>query len=413
MSSAQHCQRMRDFYPASTDQRLRIAGMTITQISQLLPAGPFYVYSRAVIEQKIAQCRTYLPAQIKLHYAVKANPYVPLVHAMRHWVDGFDVASAGELLLALQTGMPTSEISFAGPAKTDAELRVAVRAGVQIHIESLLELERVETIGVSLGVRPQVLLRVNPDFSLKASGMQMAGGAKPFGIDLAQVLALLPDLAQRAIDFWGVHIYCGSQNLNASAIAQMHDLTFELITKLKALCPLPIRKVNIGGGFGVPYFAHESALDLPVVGAHLHQLCERYAAQLADTELVIELGRYLVAEAGVYACQIQDIKVSAGKTFWCCQGGLHHHLANSGNFGQVLRKNYPVAVADRYLQSEAENAVTVVGPLCTPLDIVAEQLPLPPAQVGDWIVVFQSGAYGASASPQAFLGHPAVHEILL
>jgi len=413
MSSAEHCQRMRDFYPASTDYRLRIAGMTIEQISQLLPAGPFYVYSREVIAQKIALCRMHLPRQMKLHYAVKANPYLPLVHAMARQVDGFDVASVGELRMALQTGIAASDISFAGPAKTDVELKVALRAGVQLHVESVHELRRIEDLGRELGVCPQVLLRVNPDFSLKSSGMQMAGGAKPFGIDLDQVLALLPELSMRAIDFYGFHIYCGSQNLHASAIAQMHDLTFELIAQLKAVCPLPVRKVNIGGGFGVPYFAHESALDLSAVGTHLHQLYERYAAQLADTQLVVELGRYLVAEAGVYACQIQDIKVSAGKTFWCCQGGLHHHLANSGNFGQVLRKNYPVALADQYLQPDGELVVSVVGPLCTPLDIVADQMPLPPAQVGDWLVVFQSGAYGASASPQAFLGHPQVHEILL
>jgi diaminopimelate decarboxylase len=170
--------------------------------------------------------------------------------------------------------------------------------------------------------------------------------------------------------------------------------------------------INLGGGLGIPYFAGEKRLDVATVGASLTALTEQYQAELDGIELVIELGRFLVAEAGLYACKVLDKKQSRGTTYLVCNGGLHHHLSNSGNFGQVIRKNYPVAIANRMAQSETE-LVTIVGPLCTPLDIVADRMELPKADVGDWVVVYQSGAYGATASPQDFLGHPAVAEILL
>ena len=170
--------------------------------------------------------------------------------------------------------------------------------------------------------------------------------------------------------------------------------------------------INLGGGFGIPYFSGERRLALTPVGQSLQLLLQQYQVALADIELVIELGRYLVAEAGVYVCQVLDKKVSRGTTYLVCNGGLHHHLANSGNFGQVIRKNYPVAIGNKLSATEQEQ-VTIVGPLCTPLDIIADKVLLPITEPGDWVVVYQSGAYGPTASPQQFLGHPAVVEVLL
>ncbi|MEH8018973.1 pyridoxal-dependent decarboxylase, exosortase A system-associated [Rheinheimera muenzenbergensis] len=394
------------------DNQLMLGGYRLEQIGAMLGKSVFYAYDRSVITKQVQRFRAVIPAGIKLHYAIKANPYWPVVQHLRSQVDGFDVASQKEMLLALQAGMPVTDISFAGPGKTDAELLSAITAGVTLNVESAGELKRIVKLGEKTKLTPQVALRINPAFELKASGMKMAGGAKPFGIDEEQAFELLADIGAMAVKLRGFHIFCGSQNLKPEALIEAHQHTFALAAKLVAACPYRPNLINLGGGFGVPYFAGEKRLELAAVGQSLRQLLTQYDAELKDIELVIELGRYLVAEAGVYACQVVDKKVSRGSTYLVCNGGLHHHLANSGNFGQVIRKNYPVAIGNR-LSSDTTEQVTIVGPLCTPLDILADKVSLPVADVGDWVVVYQSGAYGPTASPQDFLGHPAVAEILL
>ena len=173
-----------------------------------------------------------------------------------------------------------------------------------------------------------------------------------------------------------------------------------------------MRSLNLGGGFGIPYFPGEQALDIAPIGANLAALAERARTDFPQAELIIELGRYLVGEAGIYVTRIVDRKVSRGQTFLVTDGGLHQHLSASGNFGQVIRKNYPVAIGNKMLGQNRET-VSIVGPLCTPLDLLAERMELPIADIGDLVVIFQSGAYGLTASPQAFLGHPAGVEVLV
>lgn len=397
---------------AQHENQLLVGGFSLSAISQLLGKAVFYAYDRKIIQQQVARFRQHIPERIKLHYAVKANPYWPVVQFLKPLVDGFDVASQQEMLLAMQTGMPVTDISFAGPGKGDAELLSAIAAGVTLNVESPGELTRICKLGQQTNQVPQVALRVNPAFELKASGMKMAGGAKPFGIDEEQVLQLLPQIAKMPVKLRGFHIFCGSQNLKAEALIDAHQHTFALAAKLVAACPYRPEMINLGGGFGIPYFSGERRLDLAPVGLSLQKLLQQYHSELAGIALVIELGRFLVAEAGVYACQVLDKKVSRGTTYLVCNGGLHHHLANSGNFGQVIRKNYPVAIGNKLAAEEME-VVTIVGPLCTPLDILAEKMLLPKAEVGDWVVVYQSGAYGPTASPQDFLGHPAVVEVLV
>lgn len=394
------------------DNQLILAGHRLDQLSAMLDKTVFYAYDRRVITKQVQRFRAIIPPRIKLHYAIKANPYWPVIQHLRSLVDGFDVASQKEMLLALQAGMPVADISFAGPGKTDAELLSAITAGVTLNVESAGELTRIVQLGRSAERTPQVALRINPAFELKASGMKMAGGAKPFGIDEEQAFELLADIGNMAVKLRGFHIFCGSQNLKPDALIEAHQHTFALAAKLVAASPYRPDLINLGGGFGVPYFAGEKRLDLAPVGQSLQQLLAQYDSALQDIELVIELGRYLVAEAGVYACQVVDKKVSRGTTYLVCNGGLHHHLANSGNFGQVIRKNYPVAIGNR-LSAEVTEQVTIVGPLCTPLDILADKVTLPKADVGDWVVVYQSGAYGPTASPQDFLGHPNVAELLV
>ena len=240
----------------------------------------------------------------------------------------------------------------------------------------------------------------------------MGGGPKQFGVDAERVPEMLARIGSLNLDFQGFHIFSGSQNLRADAIKEAQQKTIELALRLAEHAPAPVRVLNIGGGFGIPYFPGERPLDIVAVGANLAQLPGGMKERLPQARVVIELGRYLVGEAGIYVCRVIDRKVSRGHVFLVTDGGLHHHLAASGNFGQVIRKNYPVVVGNRVAGSERET-VSVVGPLCTPLDLLADGMEMAKADVGDLIVVFQSGAYGLTASPTAFLSHPAPAEILV
>ncbi|HRY15379.1 MAG: pyridoxal-dependent decarboxylase, exosortase A system-associated [Candidatus Competibacteraceae bacterium] len=394
------------------DNCLHIGGMPLTQLAARIGQTPFYAYDRRLLDERVTLLRSRLPSAIELHYAVKANPMPAVVQHLAGLVDGLDVASLGELSVALDTGMDPAEISFAGPGKRLPELTAAIAAGITINLESAGELENVARLGHALGRQPRVAVRVNPDFELKASGMKMSGGPKPFGVDAEQVPTLLRRIGQLDLNFRGFHIFSGSQNLRAEALIDAHDRTFELALRLAADAPAPVRMLNIGGGFGIPYFPGDTPLDLEPVAANLNHWLPKVKEELPEAHVVLELGRYLVGEAGIYVAEVIDRKVSRGHTFLVTNGGLHHHLAASGNFGQVVRKNYPVVVGNRVVGDERE-VVSVVGPLCTPLDILADRMELAKAGVGDLIVVFQSGAYGLTASPARFLSHPACVEVLV
>ncbi|MEN3111597.1 pyridoxal-dependent decarboxylase, exosortase A system-associated [Uliginosibacterium paludis] len=394
------------------DGELMLAGIPLTQLTEQLGQTPFYAYDRGVIDRRVAELRSALPPAIKLHYAIKANPMPALVSHLARQLDGLDVASGGELEVALASGSNPQEISFAGPGKREAELEAAVRAGVLLNVESFREVEHLSGISQRLGLAARVAVRVNPDFELKSSGMKMGGGPKPFGVDAEDVPRLLRRIGELGLAFEGFHLFAGSQNLRAEAIVEAQQLSFDLALRLAASAPAPVRCLNLGGGFGVPYFPGELPLDLAPIGENLAVLASRAAGELPQASLVIELGRYLVAEAGIYVCRVLDRKISRGQVFLVCDGGLHHHLAASGNFGQLIRKNYPVIIGNKATPAETEIA-SVVGPLCTPLDILADRMTLAIAEPGDLVVVFQSGAYGRSASPAGFLGHPAAAEILL
>ena len=397
---------------SSKDDCLQIGGMSLTRLVQRVGRTPFYAYDRQRITDRVALLRQHLPAEIHLHYAMKANPMPAVVQHMAGLVDGLDVASVGEMKIALDTPMPPCQVSFAGPGKTNQELSCAIAAGIVVNLESEQEMERIASLGDHLGIRPKVAVRVNPDFELKSSSMKMGGGAKPFGVDAERVPAMLARMARLELDFEGFHIFSGSQNLKVAAIQESHEKTLQLGIALARHAPGPVRLLNIGGGFGVPYFPGDEPLDVAAVGENLQRLLPEARRQLPDARVVIELGRYLIAEAGIYVCRILERKESRGQIFLVTDGGLHHHLAASGNFGQVIRKNYPVIVGNKIDGVERE-VVSVVGPLCTPLDLLADRMEMSKVEAGDLIVILQSGAYGLTASPTAFLSHPPPAEVLV
>lgn len=391
---------------------LAIGGQTASELVKQAGTTPLFVYSKAHLDSRIAELRSALPIRIGLNYAIKANPHPDVISHMAPLVDGFDIASSGELAMLEAAGIDPSRVSFAGPGKRDEELEAAISAGVTLNCESEGEAQRSLAIGQRIGKTPKIAIRVNPDFELKGSGMKMGGGAKPFGVDADRVPALARALIAEGAEWRGLHIFTGSQALNAEAIVETQGNVLKLADEISHNIGAALPKLNMGGGFGIPYFPGDEPLDLTAVGTGLSGLVKDIPDSLRDTELCLELGRYLVGEAGVYLCRVIDRKVSHGVTYLVTDGGLHHQLAASGNFGTVVRRNYPVAIATRY-DTEADDVVNVVGCLCTPLDRLADKALLPNAQVGDLVAVFCAGAYGATASPAAFLGHGPAAEILV
>lgn len=391
---------------------LCIGGMTASALVDQAGDTPLFIYSAKHMRGRVSALRAAMPDRLAIHYAMKANPFVPLLAHMNAMVDGFDVASGGELELALVAGVDPHRISFAGPGKRDREIERAISVGVTLNSESANEVDRAIAIGERLGIAPRLAVRVNPSFHLKGSGMKMGGGAKQFGVDAERV----PDLVRRIIAagaHWrGFHIYAGSQALNADAIIDMQRQTLALVAELTHAIGAPPPCVNLGGGFGIPYFPGDEPLDIQAVGAALGDAFDALPEWLVSTDFCIELGRYLVGEAGVYLTRIVDRKISHGEIFLITDGGLHHQLAASGNFGTVIRRNYPVAIATQY-GAEPQEIASIVGCLCTPLDKLSDQAHLPRTDVGDLVAIFSAGAYGASASPANFLGQGPAKEMLV
>lgn len=390
---------------------LAIGGRTATDLAT---AGtPVFAYDRALIDTRLAELRAAMPSRLAIHYAMKANPFPALLQYMGGLVDGFDVASAGEMRLALDAGMGAERISFAGPGKDEGELEAAIAAGVTLNTESGGEIRRALAIGERLGIAPLLAIRVNPSFDIKGSGMKMGGGAKPFGVDADLVPRLVQEIVAGGAQWRGFHIYAGSQALDADAVIATQAATLELAGALAEKAGVGVPHCNLGGGFGIPYFPGDTPLDIVRVGDALGKALAALPDRLAETRFAIELGRFLVGEAGVYLTRVVDVKESQGEIFAVTDGGLHHQLAASGNFGTVVRRNYPVAIANRFDDASIEREQTVVGRLCTPLDLLANKVALPEIRAGDLVAIFCAGAYGASASPSAFLGHGPAREILV
>jgi diaminopimelate decarboxylase len=402
-----------DHFP-SCNGDLLIGGVTAGTLAEQF-GTPLFVYDQSIMERKWKVLRSIFPG-FDIHYSVKANPNLNVLAFFLAQGAGLEIASAGELYQAREAGCPAHRMVFAGPGKTPAEIHHALCDGVgELHAESLVELEKIATVAEHLGQRAPVAVRINPEADVQGGAMRMGGKPAPFGIDeelLDSALDVL--LSRHSLEFRGIHLFAGTQILDAQVLLAQYRKGVEVAKRVVARTGKPLHSLDFGGGLGVPYFSNEHPLNAEELSAGVAELEETIASDpdFAGTRRVIEPGRYLIAEAGVYLSRVLDVKQSRGKKFAILDGGMNHHLAASGNLGQTIKRNFPIAVANKRDEPEGD-PIEIVGPLCTPLDTLGRAVTLPTVEVGDLIAVFQSGAYARTASPLGFLSHPSPPEVMV
>jgi diaminopimelate decarboxylase len=393
---------------------LQIGGVPVSKLAEEF-GTPLFAYDESVMQRKWDVLRSTFSPRFEIYYSVKANPNLNILAFFLAQGAGLEIASAGELYQAREAGCAPERLLFAGPGKTPAELRLALTQGVgEIHAESMLELRRIAYIATSLHLRAPVAMRVNPEADAQGGAMRMGGKPAPFGIDEESLdTALDFALSQPSIEFRGIHLFAGTQILDSEVLLAQYRKGVQIAKRVAGRLRKPLHSLDFGGGLGVPYFPHEQPLDMTLLRAGLAEVEREIAADpdFAGTRLVIEPGRFLIAEAGVYLTRVLDVKTSRGKKFVILDGGMNHHLAASGNLGQTIKRNFPIAVATKWGDPD-EESVEVVGPLCTPLDTLGRAVAVPRVEVGDLIAVFQSGAYARAASPLGFLSHPSPPEVM-
>jgi diaminopimelate decarboxylase len=400
-------------YWKSKNGELLIGGAPVSSIVARY-STPIFLYERATLDRKYTALRRALPERFSIFYSVKANPNPALMGFFLERGCGLEIASAGEFQLAQRAGCAPKHLLLAGPGKTESELELVIANGIgEIHAESMEEVERVSTLSRKLGVRTRVALRVNPVEDVQGGAIQMGGKPSPFGVDEESLEPLL----RRFVDdpqlvFQGIHLFVGTQILDHHVLMAQYRKGLDIARRAAVTLDMPIRTLDFGGGLGIPYFSGESELDLDELQASLRVLMAeiKHEACFANTNFIVEPGRFLVGEAGIYVARINDIKKSRGKTYLILDGGMNHHLAASGNLGQVIKRNFPIAVLNRF-DAPPTAVFDIVGPLCTPLDMLGRGVRLPQVQIGDLVGIFQSGAYARTASPLGFLCHPTPAEV--
>lgn len=394
-------------YYGESDGELTISGIKVSQLTKRF-GTPLYVYDLSVVEKKFRTVKEALDG-FDIFYSIKANPNLHVIKRLVRLGAGLEIASAGELFLAKKTGVSPANIIFAGPGKTDTELREAVISGIYaVNVESLAELRRLESIGDELQKDVGVALRINTRGTAESAPEKMVGGSSKFGFDEEKVVAELRSIALNRCKVLGIHVYTGSGVLNAQELLEAFKRTLQLACNLSRELRFPLRFIDFGGGFGVPYSEDEEPLDLAAYAAGvksaLKEASERY--DLSNTRLAFELGRYLVAESGIYLTKIIDIKESRGTTYAITDGGMNHQVRPV-----FMKTEHPVAIATA-LGSKGRRA-NIAGPLCTPIDVLASGIEIGSAGVGDIVAVFNSGAYGYSMSMLHFLSHPLPAEVVI
>lgn len=404
---------VRAYWKSNPQGELLVGGLPVSALAAR-HGTPLFIYDQNIVQQKYLALRNPLPKRFSVSYSVKANPNPAFLKFFLEKGCGLEIASAGEFYQAKNAGCSPANIVFAGPGKSEWELEMVMAARIgEIHVESELEIERISGISRKLGIRTPVAVRVNPTEEGQGGAMRMGGKPAPFGVDEERLPALLDGIAKDEwLEFRGIHLFVGTQILDHELLLAQYRKAIEIGRRAAAQMDGPLATLDFGGGLGIPYFSGDAELDLA-------RVCEDLAALMAEvgnedafrhTKFMVEPGRFLVGESGIYVARINDVKTSRGKKFFILDGGMNHHLAASGNLGQVIKRNLPMAVLNR-MHSSAMETVDVVGPLCTPLDVIGRSVQLAQAKVGDLLGVFQSGAYARSASPLAFLSHATPPEV--
>ena len=411
--STNQVQALIDKHFGAANGHLQIQGRDIAELADTY-GTPFYIYDAAVIKRQLCLLRETLPERFSVSYSIKANPAERVLKFLLANGCGLEIASLGEYKRAIAADCAGDNILFAGPGKTETELAGVLFQGIgEVHAESLTEIKRLQKISQELGKITAVALRINPSYEAQGGAMRMGGKPAPFGLDEDYLEAALDLVASSEhLTFQGIHLFVGTQVLDFEVLLSQYRKGIDIARRAARHLNSPIHTLDFGGGLGIPYFAHERPLDMDCLRAGLAELMAEIESEacFADTQFLVEPGRFLVGECGLYVTRVNDIKVSKGKTFVIVDGGMHHHLAASGNLGQVIKRNYPVATLNK-LNGEPAQAADVVGPLCTPLDAIARNIALPEVEIGDLMGVFQSGAYARTASPLGFLSHPTPPEV--
>lgn len=389
-----------------------IAGHSIEMLAARAKGEAFYAYDVSKIQTRIRELREYLPNGVSLYFSPKVNPFEPLLHAISGLVDGFDMASGSELSAVLNTQISPENCLLTGPGKIFTEMRAAVAAGVIVNVESREQLLQTLTIARGLNIQPRLAFRINPRFLVSSMGLGRYAQS-PFGIEPEELPSLLKTALKEGASIEGFHGFFGSQFHDVRELAQIQKQLFLYSQELANGVCLPRFFVNLGGGFPVGFFEGDPNFDLPEMGKEMQVWIDEHLPSDGRVSLIIELGRYLVAEAGYYVSQIIDVKTIGDEKFAILQGGLNHNMLATGVFGQGKSSNSRVFLSGQNLESRPICSTSIVGPLCTSVDRFATDVLLPDPQIGDHIVIEHCGAYGPSFSPTGFLGHSPAQEILV
>ena len=397
---------------ASNDGQLLIGGIPAEELVAEAGGTPLFAYDNEIVGAQVARFKGAMADGIALHYSVTANPYEPLLEFLGRYVDGFRIASEGELKRLQTAGLAGIPINFAGPGKRDSELEAAVRARATISVESEREAARTIRAAENVGIRPRISVRVTPPFAIEEGKVTIGSRASPFGVDADRVPAVVHGLLEAGVDWRGLHMFGGAQCLDAEALAEVHRVTVAHAGEIADVIGVPLPELNLGSGFDIACRPGESPLDIDHVATALNRtLCDA-PPLLATTRFTIELGRWLVGESGVYLTRVLDRTESCGHTFLTTDGGGHHLIGATGSLGERGLVNFPIAVANRF-DAQRDEQVTVTGCLATPHDVFGDEVMLPHAEPGDLIAMFTAGAYALSASPQAWESRPMARELLV
>ncbi len=376
---------------------------------------PLYVYDFDAIEARLVALRSLIHPKVKLFYAVKANSNLHLLANLKPLVDGLDVSSGGEIKQALLADYRGADLSFAGPGKTAGEIELALHNDcASLSIESADDLTRVIRICQKTGKKANVSLRINPQTPVKEFAVKMGGIPSPFGVDEEHAADIIDVIRKNDefLNFLGFHIYAGTQCLNIDGLTQNIANVLEVVEKICRENDLAPARINFGGGLGIPYFSSDADFDLKEFSRFVNRAVAQFDTRMSQPiDYIIELGRYIVGPFGYYLSRVLALKETRGRKFVILDGGMHHNFPPSGNFGQIISKNYDIQNISK--PAAAKEKVDIVGCLCTTLDRLANRIEIGSPEVGDVMAIKNSGAYGLTASPVFFLGHETPREILI